>query len=96
LNTQRESGGVRNRLIKGIKWTALQSVVVAASNFATAVLAARLLGLDTFGAYSIIRITGFTMATMAGAGLGVTATKYIAEMRGLDNVRLSRISDCVR
>lgn len=91
MNTQRESGGVRNRLIKGIKWTALQSVVVAASNFATAVLAARLLGMDTFGAYSIIRITGFTMATMAGVGLGVTATKYIAEMRGIDNVRLSRI-----
>ena len=83
--------GIKERMISGIKWTALQSVVVAASNFATAVITARLLGVDAFGAFSIIRITGFMMATMAGAGLGITATKYIAEMRGIDNLRLSRI-----
>ncbi len=91
MNTRDGSGGVRSRLIRGVKWTALQSFVVAASNFATAVTAARLLGVDAFGAYSIIKITGFTMATMAGAGLGTTATKYIAEMRGSENGRLSGI-----
>ncbi len=91
MNNPGDKAEVKGRMIRGIKWTALQSVVVAAGNFATAVLAARLLGVDDFGAFSIIRITGFMMATMAGAGLGVTATKYIAEMREIDKPRLSRI-----
>jgi len=91
VSGQANSEGVRGRLISGIKWTALQSVFVAASNFATAVMVARLLGVDSFGAFSIIRITGFSLATMAGAGLGITATKYIAEMRAQGNARLGKI-----
>lgn len=91
MNAGDGRGGIRARLIRGIKWTALQSVIVSANNFLTAVMLARLLGVDSFGAFSIIKVTGFTMATMAGAGLGVTVTKHIAEMRSTANPRLSRI-----
>lgn len=91
MNAKTGGDGVRKRLIRGIKWTMLQSLFVAASHFAIAVIVARLLGVDNFGAFSIIRVTGFSMATMAGAGLGITATKYIAELRSQDPQRLGQV-----
>lgn len=91
MNARTGGDGVRTRLIRGVKWTMLQSLFVAASHFAIAVVVARLLGVDNFGAFSIIRVTGFSTATMAGAGLGSTATKYIAELRSQDPQRLGQV-----
>ena len=88
---QAEGGGIKYRLIKGVKWNMVEAVITATSNFIAAVIAARLLGLDDFGAFSIIRSTVYMMASVAGLGLGITATKYIAEIRNADTSRLGRI-----
>lgn len=80
-----------DRLICGVKWNVLETAIVALGNFAAAIVAARLLGLDDFGGFSIIRSTVYMMASVAGMGLGVTATKYIAELRNSNVSRLTSV-----
>ncbi len=84
-------GGMWGRLGQGVKWTLVESVAVASGNFLAAVITARLLGLEDFGAFSIIRSTVYMMASVAGMGLGLTATKHIAELRKSDSERLNNI-----
>ena len=85
------SSALWGRLIHGVKWNVLEAAIVASGNLAASVIAARLLGLGDFGAYSIIRSTVYMMASVAGMGLGVTATKYIAELRNSDHSRLNSV-----
>jgi len=46
---------------------------------ATAILIARLLGQTEFGKWGMVRSTVFMVGIFAGSGLGVIATKYVAE-----------------
>ena len=57
MNGSDNRPGIRTRLVSGIKWTAAVAFVVSASHLATSVIAARLLGLEEFGEFSIIRST---------------------------------------
>ncbi len=82
---------VWRRLFGGVKWNIIEAGAVAAGNLAVTVIVARLLGLDDFGAYSIIRSTVYMMASVAGLGFGITATKYVAELRNADRRRLENI-----
>lgn len=52
---------------------------------------ARLLGSRAYGEFGIIQSTIGMVGTFAGLGLGVTATKHIAELRETDAVRAGRI-----
>ena len=91
MNSQGITIGVRERLITGIKWTVVVAVLVSASHLASSVVAARLLGLEQFGAFSIIRSTVIMMTGVAAMGIGVAATKYVAELRNTDTARLGKI-----
>ena len=91
MNNDRSIADIRGRLISGIKWTAVVAVVVSASHLASSVIAARLLGLEEFGKFSIIRSTAIMMANIAAMGIGVAATKYVAELRNTTPERLGRI-----
>ncbi len=91
MNSRMGAEKLKERLVTGIKWTVVLSVVVSASNFASTVVAARLLGMDQFGAFSIIRSTVIMMAGVAGMGIGIAATKYVAELRDADTTRLGKI-----
>ena len=91
MNNDRSVADIRGRLISGIKWTAVVAVVVSASHLASSVIAARLLGLEEFGKFSIIRSTAIMMANIAAMGIGVAATKYVAELRNTTPERLGRI-----
>jgi O-antigen/teichoic acid export membrane protein len=55
------------------------------------VLAARLLGQDSFGQFGLLRSTLLLLAVFAGASLGLAATKRIAELRGTDPARAERM-----
>lgn len=79
------------RLVHGVKWNMLDVAAVSAGNLAVAILCARLLGVDDFGALAIIKSTVYMLATVAGLGLGGTATKYIAELKGAAPLRLERV-----
>lgn len=67
------------------------AVGVSAGNLLTAVAAARLLGIDDFGAFSIVRGTVYMMVSIAGLGIGLTATRYIAGMKTTQPERLGKV-----
>ncbi len=60
-------------------------------NFAAWVACARLLGKTSFGALSMIQSTVGMFGVFAGMGLGLTATKYVAELRNQNKERAGRI-----
>lgn len=49
--------------------------------FASGVLAARIAGPQTFGAYSMVLATAGTIAACAGAGIGTTATRFSGQYK---------------
>jgi len=85
------SSEMRDRILGGVKWNIVEAVTISASNFLTAIIAARLLGLNDFGSFSIVKSTVYMMSSVAGLGLGVTATKHIAELRNENGSRLGSI-----
>jgi O-antigen/teichoic acid export membrane protein len=58
---------------------------------AASIIIARLLGREQFGEYGIIQSTVGMLGVFAGLGLGVTATKHVAEFRTIDPERAGRI-----
>jgi O-antigen/teichoic acid export membrane protein len=55
------------------------------------VFAARLLGKEGFGQFGLIQSTMETFSVFAGLGLGLTATKFVAELRNAAPARAARI-----
>lgn len=79
------------RFLRGAGWSlvgmgAAQSLALVAS-----VVTARLLGKVTFGEFGMVTGTVGAFGILAGLGLGLTATKYIAEHRMADPGRAGRI-----
>ncbi|MCX7011248.1 MAG: oligosaccharide flippase family protein, partial [Candidatus Sumerlaeota bacterium] len=58
---------------------------------AAAVVAARLLGKETFGRLGMVQSTMGLFGVAAGFGLGLTATKHVAELRRRDPERAGRV-----
>ena len=58
---------------------------------AAAILCARFLGKGGFGRFSIVQTTANTLSVLAGLGLSVTATRYVADLRLSDPERTGRI-----
>jgi O-antigen/teichoic acid export membrane protein len=63
-----------------------RALVIAGS-----VALARILGKETFGEFGVIQSTVGMLGTLAGLGLGLTATKHVAELRVRDPQRAARI-----
>ena len=47
-------------------------------------MVARILGKGAFGQFALILSTAIAITSVAGLGLGVTATKYVSEYRTAD------------
>ncbi len=60
-------------------------------SLASAILVGRLLGREIFGELGTIRSTVGMFGTLAGFGLGTTATKYVAEYRDRDPSKAGRV-----
>jgi O-antigen/teichoic acid export membrane protein len=58
---------------------------------AASITVARLLGSAVFGEFGMIRSTAMTFGSLATFGLGLTATKHVAELRTGDPERAGRI-----
>jgi O-antigen/teichoic acid export membrane protein len=83
--------GVKGRFISGVSWNIVASFVSQGSVFLASIVAARLLGKHDFGTFVIIQSTMLTIAAIAGAGLGITASKYVSECRESNPRRVERI-----
>lgn len=82
---------IRARFARGTVWALFGNAISQGLTVAASVVAARLLGKEAFGELGIIQSTVAMCAVFAGMGLGITATKYVAEYRLTDPARAGRI-----
>jgi len=82
---------LRGRFARGAVWSLVGTLVSQGANLVAFVITARLLGRAQFGAYGMIQSTVSMFGVFAGVGLGLTATKYVAELRATNPNRAGRI-----
>ena len=74
----------------GAFWALVGAVVSRGLTLAASVVAGRLLGTTGFGEIGMIQSTQGVFGIVAGAGLGLAATKFVAEFRSSDPARTGR------
>lgn len=85
------SSGLGERFARGVLWSLIGTVAARGVTLVSSVVIARLLGPIGFGEYSAVQSTVGVVLVVAGLGLGITATKYVAELRHVDPARTSRM-----
>ena len=86
-----ESSKVGSRLAHGVFWSMAGSVISRGLMLCATVLVARMLGKTVYGELGMIQSTVGMFGVFAGFGLGLTATKHVAEFRQSDPERAGRI-----
>ncbi len=85
------SSPTRRRLANGAIWggvaTAGSRVIAVVASF----FLAHILGQVGFGEYGMVNSTAAMIGSLAGMGLGLTVTKYVAEFKNTDPNKLGRI-----
>jgi O-antigen/teichoic acid export membrane protein len=85
------AGSLRARLTLGALWSVAGAVISRGFMLGASVASARLLGKTQFGELGMIQSTVGMFGVFAGLGLGLTATKYVAEFRHCDVGKAGRI-----
>ena len=75
----------------GAFWTLVGSGLSLGAGVLGSIICARILGKVGFGELGMVRSTVLMFGVVAGAGLGMAATKYVAEYRINDPVRAGRM-----
>ncbi len=89
---QRFSGSdVTSRLVRGTFWASIGALVSRVFAMVSSIIVARLLGKEAYGEMGMVYSTMGMFGVFAGFGLGLTASKYIAEFRLTDPVRTFRV-----
>lgn len=76
---QSASSAPASRLASGTFWSLLGGVVSQFLAFFASIWVARTLGSEQFGEFAMIRSTAMMFAILAAFGVGLTATKHVAE-----------------
>ncbi len=84
LTEQLPANSLRRRFAKGAFWSVVAAVVSQGMRFLAFVIVARILGKTDFGELGMIQHTVSMFGVFAGPGLGLTATKHVAEFRSAD------------
>lgn len=84
-------GPLARRLVSGSAWSLVASVCGGGGNLVLFMFVARILGKLQYGELVLLQSTLGTIGSVAGLGLGMTATRYAAHFNGRDNLRLARI-----
>jgi len=79
------------RLFVGAAWSVAGSALARLLALVSTVVIARLLGVENFGNLIILQSTLGMFGVFAGLGLGVVATKFSAELKVRDPIRLGQI-----
>lgn len=82
---------LRRRLLLGSFWSLISSIFPIGLGFVGSIITSRLLGKTGFGEFGMIRSTIELFVVYAGFGLGLTSTKYVAELRDLNKDRAGNI-----
>ena len=86
-----EASDIGSRLAIGAFWSMFGAVISRGMMLAASILVARILGKEVYGEYGIVRSTVNRFLGFAGVGLGLTATKHVAEYRTSNPARAGRI-----
>jgi len=86
-----ETSEIGYRIAKGAFWSLAGAVISRALMLVASIVVARILGKTGFGELGIIQATVGMFGVFAGFGLGLTATKHVAEFRQSDPERAGRI-----
>ena len=79
------------RLARGVFWSLVAAVASRALQLLTSIVTARVLGREAFGEFGMIQSTVGMFSVFGGFGLGLTATKYVAEFRKTDPAKTGRM-----
>lgn len=82
---------IGKQVLSGAFWSVLGTGLARGLTFCMMVLIARILGKEVFGEFGLVRATATMFLAFSTFGMGVTATKYIAEMLATDKDRTGRI-----
>ena len=74
----------REKLLSGLLWNGLSTASLQGANLLASALLARLLGLESFGAYALLIATATTLANLAQWGSGFVITKLVSENLGVN------------
>lgn len=85
------TNSLRKRFAEGMTWVITGSLFRQGANFLMGIVVARLLGLQDFGKLAVLQSTIYMLANFGQAGIGLSATKYIASARKTDRERTGRI-----
>lgn len=85
------TASLRRRLVVGAFWSTVASGAGQAFTLASTIVCGRILGPEDYGRFALVVTTVTLFATVAALGLGVTATRYIAEYRNADPARAGRV-----
>ncbi len=78
-------------MAQSVAWLVASSAVAQVFTLLASVLAGRLLGREGFGELGMVRSYVLMFGTFAGAGLGIAATKCMAQFRVTDRARAGRV-----
>jgi len=79
------------RLKNAAWWSFLGGLITHGSTVLTALVVAQLLGKRQFGEFAMLQSTAGMLGVFAGLGLGLTATKHVAEWRQTQPGRAGRV-----
>jgi O-antigen/teichoic acid export membrane protein len=88
---QIEGSAIGGRLARSIFWALAGGIISRGLMLLATILLAQILGRESYGEYGIIRSTLQMFLVFAGFGLGLTATKHVAEYRIVNPLRAGRI-----
>lgn len=82
---------LRQRILTGSLWSIAGAAVASGCAMAANVISARLLGAESYGQLAIVLATTNLFTTLFSSGLGMTATRFVAEHRNTDSGRAGRV-----
>ncbi len=91
LSSQRLLSLLPKKLTQGVAWNGLAQIMYRGLVLLGMLIAARMLGLESFGQLSILYNTTMTFHVVASLGLIMTGTKLVAEFSEKDKPRTGRI-----
>jgi len=86
-----EKSDIQRRITSSVFWSLTGAVVSQTLQIFISIFVARILGLEEFGELGIIRSTISMFTVFAGFGLGLTATKYVAEFKVKDKEKAGKV-----
>lgn len=86
------AGSLRSRFMTGMFWALAGTLISQSLQLAAMIFVARWLGKHEYGELGIVKSTVGMFGVFVGLGLGLTATKYISEVRPENPKRAGRIA----